>query len=166
MLTFKHIAAYLVLAGAIKIWQSGENINVADLNSNFAHIHNLMVGGHGGRLVDADVSASANIASSKLAGGKGIPRAWATAQCDGGACGILEGYNVTSVARSGGSNTATLSYTPTDAVMAVTATFNSGKGFCDTSQTQVATPNITLHCFDDTGTTVEGIYSFVVFDGN
>lgn len=61
------VAAAVALAGPIKVWSSGETITAADINANFAHIHNLMVGGHGARLTNADVSATANIALSKLA---------------------------------------------------------------------------------------------------
>src|SRR5687767_8565450 len=46
--------------GAIKSWSTGETIGNAEMNANFTHIHTNMVGGHGGRLTDIDVSASAN----------------------------------------------------------------------------------------------------------
>jgi hypothetical protein len=59
--------ALAALAGPIKTWQAGEVITANDINANFQHIHNLMVGGHGARLVNADVNANANIAHSKLA---------------------------------------------------------------------------------------------------
>lgn len=59
--------ALVALAGPIKTWQAGEVIVASDINANFQHIHNLMVGGHGGRLVNADVSSAAAIAHSKLA---------------------------------------------------------------------------------------------------
>lgn len=68
----------LIETGAIKSWSSGETLHSSDLNSNFSHIHNTMVGGHGARLVDADVSPTASIALSKLAIGAQIfPKAWA-----------------------------------------------------------------------------------------
>jgi hypothetical protein len=59
--------ALAALAGPIKTWQAGEVITANDINANFQHIHNLMVGGHGARLVNADVNANAGIAHSKLA---------------------------------------------------------------------------------------------------
>lgn len=63
-------------AGSIKSW-SNEVITASDLNTNFSHIHDVMVGGHGARLVDGDVSASAAIAHSKLAAPQLVPKAWA-----------------------------------------------------------------------------------------
>ncbi len=121
------IFATLATAGAIKSWASGETLHSADLNANFNHIHNLMVGGHGARLVDADVSSSANIAQSKIAGlttalnnlnDAGVPqvntlvRAWGvfTTLCGAPTCGeVLSGQNgITSV-----SNTATGVWTVT-----------------------------------------------------
>ena len=69
-----------VAAGTIKVWSSGQALTAADLNANFSHIHGLMVGGHGARLVDADVSGSADIAQSKVHGlttaVASVPRAW------------------------------------------------------------------------------------------
>lgn len=62
--------------GAIKVWGSGETLTASNLNSNFTHIHNNMVGNHGARLMDADINASANINSSKLAAYRFIPVAW------------------------------------------------------------------------------------------
>jgi len=158
-----------VMAGAIHSWASGERLNAADLNANFNHIHNLMVGGHGGRLVDADVSGSAAISTTKLAICNTIPvwpRAWVTYFCDGGACGLSVGENVSSVARSGGNSTVTLGYTPTDGKFATESTFNSSKGFCNTQGIQQAAPQITVHCWDDTGTTAEGQVTVIVYDDN
>lgn len=63
----------VVNAGAIKTWVNGDALNANDLNSNFSHIHNLMVGGHGARLVDADVSPNAAIKLSKISGTARIP---------------------------------------------------------------------------------------------
>lgn len=94
-------AAALIAVGAfggpIKSWFSGDIITSGDLNGNFEHIHNTMVGGHGARLTNADVSTSANIASSKLAGGAGIAVGWASvdAVCTADPCTAVEAYNMT-----------------------------------------------------------------------
>ncbi len=61
------LIAVVALAGPIKVWSAGEVITANDLNANFQHIHNVMVGGHGARLMNVDVNASAGIAHSKLA---------------------------------------------------------------------------------------------------
>lgn len=77
------IAFLLVLggiagAGAIKTWASGEVLTASDLNTVFQHIHNTMVGGgHGARLVDADVNATAGITHSKMANPGLLPKTWA-----------------------------------------------------------------------------------------
>lgn len=64
----------VAVAGYIKVWGPGDTFMSQDINGNFAHIHSLMVGGHGARLVNADVSPSAGIAHSKLASPGLIPR--------------------------------------------------------------------------------------------
>lgn len=92
-----------VLAGTIKTWSSGETLNASDLNANFQHIHNTMVGGHGARLVNSDVSASAGIAHSKLATPALVPKAWAlvASDCTASPCTITVGSGISSVTRSG-----------------------------------------------------------------
>lgn len=115
----------LTHGAAIKVWTSNERLTSADLNANFAHIHNLMVGGHGGRLLDADVSGSASIASSKLADGTGIAKAWVMVNttCSASPCTILASKGVTSVTRSGaGTYTVNLNFTATDTSYAVGCT--------------------------------------------
>jgi hypothetical protein len=80
------VVAAVALAGPIKVWSSGEILSAADINANFSHIHSLMVGGHGARLVDADVSATANIVHSKLATPVLIPKAVAATSND---CNVI-----------------------------------------------------------------------------
>lgn len=95
--------AGVVNAGAIKLWSNGDALNATDLNSNFNHIHNLMVGGHGARLVDADVSASANIKLSKLessagiASGMGFVSAPAGTPCIADPCTVTDGLGIAAV---------------------------------------------------------------------
>lgn len=94
------------LGGAIKVWTTGETLRSADLNSNFAHIHNTMVGGHGARLVDSDVSASAAISHSKLATPVLIPKVAAyvtgsaSTSCVTDPCLASPASGVTSVTRT------------------------------------------------------------------
>ena len=59
--------AVFALAGPIKVWSNGDYVLSSDLNANFQHIHDTMVGGHGPRLTNADVAPNAGIALSKLA---------------------------------------------------------------------------------------------------
>lgn len=121
------IATLPALAGAIKVWASGDTLTSADLNANFSHIHNSMVGGHGARLVDADVSNTANIATAKLAAYRFIPRAWGSVQsgCSGATCTINESGGITSVVASANQMNVTLNYTATDALYAVIVSSNS-----------------------------------------
>lgn len=92
------LIAGLAAASPIKTWIVGEVISYTDLNANFAHIHSLMVGGHGPRLVNADVSASAAISHSKLATPALVPKIWAqVANCTANPCTVSATSGVTSV---------------------------------------------------------------------
>lgn len=70
-------------AGSIKVWSNGETVKASDLNSNFSHVHT----GVDAPIVNADISASAAIAHSKLATPGLIPKAWARV----GSCSTLDG---------------------------------------------------------------------------
>lgn len=67
-LIFLLLASTFIFAGPIKTWASSDVLTSTDLNQAFQHIHNSMVGGHGARLVDADVAANAAIQQSKISG--------------------------------------------------------------------------------------------------
>ena len=95
----------LAVGGALATFYDGYPLRAADMNANFNHIHTTMVGGHGARLVNSDVAATAGIAHSKLATPQLVPKAWAVTAptCsllgDGGytACPVTAGYGVTSI---------------------------------------------------------------------
>ncbi len=70
------ILSAVAVGGTIKTWVNGDTLIAPDLNAVFQHIHNNMVGGHGARLMNSDVNASAAIAHSKLATPALIPKAW------------------------------------------------------------------------------------------
>lgn len=105
--------AVVALAGPIKNWSSGEIITSTDLNANFNHIHSVMVGGHGARLVNADVSASAAISHSKLATPALLPKAMGiiTSACTSSPCSWAanSGHTSTFTRASAGNYTMTLS---------------------------------------------------------
>lgn len=107
------LVALVALAGPIKTWSAGEVIAASDLNANFQHIHNLMVGGHGARLVNGDVSASAAISHSKLATPALIPKAMGGiyTPCDGGTCtwNVNSGFTSTITRSTAGQYTVTFS---------------------------------------------------------
>lgn len=118
--------ALVALAGPIKTWQAGEVITASDLNANFQHIHNRMVGGHGARLVNADVSASAAIAHSKMATPALLPKAMGgvVTACSVGPCswGFNSGHTSTFARASAGNYTMTLSAARANATYGVQAT--------------------------------------------
>lgn len=181
------LAAY-ALAGPIKVWSNGERLTAADLNSNFADIHNSMVGGHGPRLVDADVSGSANISYSKIQNGANIPRAWAFARdCDGGACTVVgpsSGDRISSIGNSAsGEYPVTLNYTPADTRFGVTVGAGPQGGsysislmpVCTVDTLSTSAPHFYVHCVNvgrsngahDGGTlTMQADFTLAVFDNN
>lgn len=168
----------LVESGAIKTWSTGETLTSADLNANFAHIHNLMVGGHGGRLLDADVNAGAAIASSKLAGYRLLPRAWVQvgdptsggAVCAAGTCTLAAQQNVTSVAWvSTGVYNVTLAYTPSNAnFMAIAnAVDSSGSDiYCMVRSLSAAAPHAVISCQDAAAVQTDSKPALVVYDND
>lgn len=89
--------ATLSLAGPIHTWSVGEVITASDLNAALSHIHNTMVGGHGPRLTNTDVSSGAAIAHSKLATPALVPKVWAFVNCTSVAstCSISAGSGAT-----------------------------------------------------------------------
>lgn len=66
----------LAWAGALYRFRDGTPMAAAQVNANLKHIHDNMVGQHGARLVDGDVSADAGIAHSKLRNQEKVPVAW------------------------------------------------------------------------------------------
>lgn len=160
----------LAHAATIKTWISGDYLSVSDLNSNFAHIHNTMVGGHGGRLVNADVSSSAAIAHSKLAAPVLVPKvvcatvgACSTGTCTangansgcssivyGGSAGV---YTVTySAARTNGT------YVPFAVATGTTA------NYCQVDSYNATTA--TVKCYSDAAAGENTEFSFLLFDDN
>lgn len=164
----------LSFAGAIKTWSSGDPISIADINANFQHIHNNMVGGHGARLVDADVSASAAISYTKVQNGRGIARAMGASNgtCTTGTCTMVDTLNVTSVTwNSAGNYTVTLNYTATDnAMIAACSTGSKASTVAAITLCQiVATGTTTLNVLTwdpRTNTATNSPFTFVVFDNN
>lgn len=167
------IAALLVLAtataiaGSIKVWNSGEVLTSSDLNANFAHIHNVMVGGHGARLVNADVNASAAIAHSKLATPALLPKAWAYASttCTAGTCTLAASSMVTSVTfDSTGVYTLTRTTASADNFAAILCNCTVPGLYCSTEGTGVST--VQARCFDAAGVATNSGFSILVMDNN
>ncbi len=120
------LIAVVALAGPIKVWSAGEVITANDLNANFQHIHNVMVGGHGARLMNVDVNASAAIAHSKLATPALLPKAMGgvVTACSSGPCswGFNSGHTTTFARASAGNYTMTLSNARSNVTYGIQAT--------------------------------------------
>jgi hypothetical protein len=163
------LLAMPVMAGAIKTWVSGDTLTITDLNANMAHMHNSMVGGHGARLVDADVSATAAIGYTKIQNGRGIARAWAevagTPTCPTTVT-ISESLNVTEITCAGaGVYVVTLNYTANDNVFAVVASSGSSGVHCAGASTSTTTATIT--CVDlETPAVTDTPFQFVIYDAD
>ncbi len=176
------LVATVATAGAIKVWSTNETLRSADLNSNFSHIHSLMVGGHGARLVNADVAANAAISISKInVTAIAYPRAWgllptSNSNCNVGSysstCTPIYGTGVTSIVNSAlGQFDVTLNYTPTDVNFAVFVTPSvTGAALgrsCTVTGMATTTPNFRVTCYDlATPTAAVTTFSFLVMDDN
>lgn len=156
--------AFSAYAGAIKTWNTNDTLRSTDLNANFDHIHNRMVGGHGARLIDSDVNASAAISHTKLKQPGLIPKAMAAiVACDGAAAGgtacagAFNGTNVASIQANGAAGVyrVNLSFNPPNTgYMAMVTCFNATSCYCttDTYSTTTAVfpgaPHFYVRCWD------------------
>lgn len=164
-------------AGTIHTFSNGEVLTADNLNQAFQHIHNTMVGGHGARLVDADVSSSAAIAASKVAGLSGnVPKMWAflpdaNKACGSGvsACTIKKpaSSSLTITGLGAGTYNVTLGYTATDANYAVFATAFSGVSMGTCMLVSQITTSFQITCSDlATPTNRDSGFSVIVYDDN
>lgn len=168
-----------VIAGTIHTFANGEALTATNLNQPFAHIHSTMVGGHGARLVDADVNASAAIAQSKIANYRVFPRAvgWVNSLSDtclsnNAACTSTTGTNVTSITRvSSGVWNVVLSYNPTDTnfgvmVTPIEASSTAGRA-CSVSDRAASGNHFQVECWDlATPSVANPAFTFTVYDDN
>lgn len=175
MKTLKTAFPWLLLglvacAGTIKVWSSNSVITAADLNANFNHIHSLMVGGHGARLVDADVSPTAAIAVTKIAGFT-APKAYASmsATCDTTVTAICTGIESSHVSSIFTDSTAgvlsvTLDYTPTNSNFGVITT-GTLAGYCYPVTLATSAPHILFTCRNTAGVAINSPrLQFAVYD--
>lgn len=169
------VAASLTLAGPIHTWVTGEVITSSDLNANFSHIHNTMVGGHGPRLMNSDVSSGAAISHSKLATPALLPKAWIQADCTTtpSSCSALSGSLVDSVTwNSTGRSTVNLTAARPNSIYGtvVSAAGSSVAAQCLTYGQSTTT--VTVNCTrsnPDGGLTdaqVDSNYSLILMDDN
>lgn len=160
------------ISGPIHTWVSGEYITAADLNANMSHIHNNMVGGHGPRLVNADVSGSAAIAHSKLATPALLPKVWAsvTATCATPAtCTLVDESGIASIA----GQATTGEYLVTFDAARDTANYGTLVSAFGTAQdltchtTAQTTTTATVKCVTaSTGADVDAAFTFMLLDSS
>lgn len=169
--TVTQVAAYIprvqdvVQTGAIKTWSSGETLTSSDLNANFAHIHSTMVGGHGGRLVNADVNASAAISSSKLANGLGIAKSFVfiADACGATPCTMINAFNVTGVTRtSAGVYVATMPYTVGGSTISVTTVSATNDLYC--SAAYLVGSTVAVKCRTVGGVATDSGFTLIAFN--
>lgn len=166
--------ALAALAGPIKTWQAGEVITANDINANFQHIHNLMVGGHGARLVNADVNANAGIAHSKLATPALLPRIAAiggtpSAACTSGTCALTNLNGIASIVHTGttGTYTVTFSAARANATYAVSVTPQTNLvAYCRPLGSGYTTSTFTVECYNTSGVLTNSSLFVAVYDDN
>ena len=140
------VIAGIVNAGSIKTWGT-ETLRASDLNSNFAHIHNTMVGGHGARLVDADVSAAAAIAHTKMATPALLPKVWAfvgPTSCTSTPCTVAATSGVSSITRTSAGLYVVNFATRSNAVYGTLVTPSTNDRFCTAGT--LTTTSVTIRC--------------------
>lgn len=157
-----------VWGGAIKSWTTGETLRSADLNTNFEHLHNTMVGGHGARLVNADVSTTAAIAHSKFASPGLVPKTWVyiSAVCNASPCTIGADVDVTDVTRSGvGVYQVNFTSTKSNANYAMLVSYNNNIDYNCVGDVP-GTANMRVSCFNTAGAAADGMFSVLIMDDN
>jgi hypothetical protein len=149
-------------AGAIKTWTT-ETLRYSDLNTTFQHIHDNLRGGTHTLIVNADLSASAAVAHSKLATPALLPKAFGTVapDCSASPCTLTINSGFTSITRTGaGEYTGTLSSARANTTYTATVTPFDTAGLRGCRMTSVTSTTVfTFSCYDaaaavDTGFTV------------
>ena len=162
-------------ASSIKVWTFNEVLKASDLNNNFAHIHNTMVGGHGARLVAADVATSLSVLFADAWAIVGTPGG---ATCDGAAaagtaCAVIEQTSVTQVSSNAtaGQYRVNLSYSPGNAAFVVVATSHTATVDCRTTGAftsgagDVNGTNFLIVCTNTTtDAATNAVFSFILMD--
>jgi hypothetical protein len=166
------IVGAVTFGSSIKSWASGEALTASDLNANFSHIHTTMVGGHGARLVNADVSATASISHSKMETPALLPKGtWnGSAACTSGMCSGTGYGKLASVERTAlGAYKVSFTTTLTDTSYTVLAAWNSAGAHADTV-CMPATKTTTayyLSCYSHAAAASDDVtLDIVLFDNN
>lgn len=162
------VIAGVTNAGSIITFASG-TLRSADLNTNFEHIHNNMVGGHGARLVNADVSSSAAISHSKLATPALLPKLWAQvgSDCTASPCTVeSSGGSITSVTRTGsGAYSFNFPARANDVyAVVITALDTAADRFCIARSR--STTAVTFVCYDAGAVATDTGFSIMLLDND
>jgi hypothetical protein len=162
--------ATLAVSSTIHSWTTGDVLNSNDLNANFSHLHNLMVGGHGARLVNADVSASAAIAHTKMATPALLPKATVIVgangtPCAAGTCTLREnvGGIISSVTYAAGSQYTVNFPVRSNADYTVLITPQTTDRQCQVMSTTTTT-GFTYKCYTAAGVAADAVAGVVLFD--
>lgn len=162
------VAAGLALSSPIHTWTAGEYITQTDLNAALTHLHNSVGHGHGPILVNADVSASAAIAHSKLATPALLPKAWVTltASCGASPCVTVDSSVVTSVTRTSAGVYVVNFPTRGDTTYGALSTAY-GNLLINCGITAKAATNATVTCVTGTtGAATDGAFTFMLLDSS
>lgn len=163
------LVSSVALGGAIKTWLPGDVLSVVDLNTALGHIHSTMVGGHGARLKNADVSPVAGISHSKMATPGLLPKSivhvgvtTATA-CAASPCTVstLAGIVPTSVTWVIGVYTVTIPARP-NAVYSVHVNSSTGALYC--SANTFTTTTFIVNCYNGAGAAANAAFQFTLLD--
>jgi hypothetical protein len=158
-----------VVASPIHVFNSGDALTSADINANFSHIHGTMVGGHGPKLMNSDVNASAAIAHTKLATPGLLPKLWWSGgtACTVSPCTAVDSVGVGAVTRaSAGSYTVNFSVTRIDNNYGIWITTLSS-GLINCVATTRSAAFIVVGCTTvTTGVATDSSFSVLVLDSN
>ena len=161
--------AFGVVASPIHVFNSGDAMTSSDINANFSHIHSTMVGGHGPKLVNADVNASAAIAHTKLATPALLPKLWwsGTTACAATPCASADSSGFGTVTRSAaGTYLANFSVTRIDANYGIwITTLASGQTNCIPTSRNAG--SVQIGCVNtSTGAATDASFSILILDSN
>lgn len=162
----------LALSGAIKVWAPGDTLNINDLNSALSHIHSTMVGGHGARLKNADVSPVAAISHSKLATPGLVPKnitqvgvTPATA-CAASPCtfSTLSGFALTSITWAGPATYTVTFPARANANYIVHLNASTGGTYCTAGT--FTTTTFAVVCYNAAGAATASAFQFTILDND
>lgn len=160
----------LAYAAHLHTFSSNEALTASKLNANFAHLEASAARNHGAVIVNADISANAAIAHSKLQVPGLMPKAWAVVNnCTTATCTVPEASSRISGVTRSAAGTYTVSFSPAlgDVDYAVSLTHMSGTAgrFC--SVTTYGTTSFGVLCYNVPGAAlVDSGFGFVVMDND